>query len=186
MANKPPPPRYLPGDPRPAERLAEMLRVDQAGEYGAKRIYAGQLAVLGHHHRLGPVIRHMAAQEERHLEIFDRLLVERRVRPSALAPFWHVSGYALGALTALLGERAALACTAAVEEVIDGHYEEQREALARLDPALADTVADCQADEVAHRETALRLGAEETPGYDLLAGAIRAGCRLAIAIAKKI
>ena len=186
MPDKPAPPRYLPGDPPPEERLAEMLRVDQAGEYGAVRIYAGQLAVLGHHHRLSPVVRRMAAQEAQHLKAFDRLLVERGVRPSALAPFWHVSGFALGAVTALLGERAALACTAAVEEVIDGHYERQRTALGELDPALADTVADFQADEAEHRATALELGAEDTPGYGFLAGAIKAGCRLAIAIAKKV
>ena len=186
MPDKPAPPRYLPGDPPPEERLGEMLRVDHAGEYGAVRIYAGQLAVLGHHHRLSPVIRHMAAQEAQHLESFNRLLAERHVRPSALSPFWHLSGFALGAVTALLGERAAMACTAAVEEVIDDHYEGQRAVLADLDPALAGTVAEFQADEAEHRATALELGAEETPGYALLAGVIKAGCRLAIAIAKKV
>lgn len=186
LTTKGQPPRPLPGDkPRP-ETIAEMIRVDHAGEYGAVRIYAGQLAVLGRQHRLGPMIRHMAEQEERHLAAFDRMIVERRVRPSALSPFWHVSGFALGAATALLGERAALACTAAVEEVIDAHYEEQRQELAQSDPDLAETVARFQAEEVEHRETALEHGAAEMPGYGLLSGAIKTGCRLAIALAKKV
>jgi len=180
------PPRPLPGDRPREDALAEMIRVDHAGEYGAVRIYAGQLAVLGRTHRLSPLIRHMAEQEQRHLAAFDRIVVGRRVRPSLLSPFWHVSGYALGAATALLGEQAALACTAAVEEVIDEHYEGQRRALEDSEPELAGTIARFQAEEVEHRESALAQGAEEMPGYGLLTGAIKAGCRLAIAVAKRI
>lgn len=185
-ATKERPPRPLPGDRPRAESIAEMIRVDHAGEFGAVRIYAGQLAALGRQHRLSPLIRHMAEQEERHLAAFDRLIVARRVRPSLLSPFWHVSGFALGAATALMGERAALACTAAVEEVIDEHYEAQRRDLAESDPELAETVAEFQAEEVEHRDTALEHGAADMPGYGLLSGAIKAGCRLAIALAKKI
>lgn len=180
------PPRPLPGDRPRAARLAEMLRVDQAGEYGAARIYAGQMAVFGHRHRLSATIRHMAEQEARHLETFDSLLHERRVRPTLLQPFWHGAGFALGAVTALMGERAAMACTAAVEEVIDRHYEAQKLALAEEEPDLAETIARFQAEEVEHRDTAIAHGAEDTPGYGALAGAIRFGCRAAIALAKKI
>ncbi|GAK34020.1 2-nonaprenyl-3-methyl-6-methoxy-1,4-benzoquinol hydroxylase [Iodidimonas nitroreducens] len=180
------PPRPLPGDRQRGESIDEMIRVDHAGEYGAARIYAGQLAVLGHGHRLSPLIRHMAKQEARHLQRFDELLIERRVRPSLLSPFWHVAGYALGAGTALMGERALMACTAAVEEVIDDHYESQRRALGDKEPELAETIADFQSEEAEHRETALAHGAEDTPGYGLLAGAIKSGCRLAIAMARKL
>jgi len=180
------PERPLPGDKPRAEALAEMIRVDHAGEYGAVRIYAGQLAVMGHHERFGPLLRHMAEQEKQHLAAFDKIVAERRVRPSLLSPFWHASGYALGAVTALMGERAAMACTAAVEEVIDEHYEDQRRRLEASDPELAGTIARFQAEEVEHRETALSQGAEELPGYGLLSGAIKTGCRLAIALAKKV
>lgn len=182
----PSPPLPLPGEPPLAERVAEAIRVDQAGEYGAARIYAGQMAVLGHRHRLAPLIRHMAEQEARHLESFDRLMTERGVRPSALQPFWHVAGYALGAATALMGERAAMVCTEAVEQEIDAHYGEQKAELASAEPELAAMIDEFQAEEVAHRDLAIENGARDLPGHDLIAGAIRLGCRVAIALAKKI
>lgn len=183
---KPKPPLPLPGDRSLESQVKEMIRVDHAGEYGAKRIYEGQLAVLGSHHRLSPLIRHMAEQEERHLSYFHEEITNRRVRPSLLSPFWHVAGFALGAGTALMGERALMACTAAVEEVIDEHYEEQRAILGDDEPDLSAKIADFQAEEAEHRDTALEHGAADTPGYDLLSGAIKAGCRLAITIAKKV
>ena len=124
-------PRYLPGDPEDREQLARMIRVDHAGEYGAKRIYEGQLAVLKRT-PAAKIIRHMKDQEQEHLDAFERLIVERRVRPTVLHPIWHVAGFALGAATALLGQRAAMACTVAVEEVIDEHYAEQAEQLGEL------------------------------------------------------
>lgn len=177
--------RRLPGDP-PAETIVErMLRVDHAGEYGARRIYAGQLAVLGRS-PAAPVIRHMAEQEQRHLAAFDRLVAERRVRPTALSPLWHVAGYALGAATALLGERAAMACTVAVEEVIDHHYQQQIETLGDAEPALKSAIEEFRADELEHRDTALSQGAEETPGYGLLTAAIKTGSRLAIWLSTRL
>lgn len=176
----------LPGDLSREEKLHRMLRVDHAGEYGAVRIYAGQRAVLGDDHPMTPTIDHMAEQEDRHLDTFNKILVERRVRPTALAPLWHVAGYALGAGTALLGEKAAMACTAAVEEVIDEHYESQLEALEAEDPKLADTVREFQAEEVEHRDIALQHGAEDTPGYALLSSAIKTGCRAAIWLSKRV
>ena len=172
----------------PARRakIASMIRVDQAGEFGATRIYAGQLAVMGNRHPLARDIAHMAEQEARHRAFFDRLLIERRVRPTLFAPLWHVAGFALGAVTAAMGPRAAMACTAAVETEIDSHYREQLEELGDDDPELSAAIADFRAEEVEHKASAIAAGAESTPGYPLLSGIIRAGCRTAIALAKRI
>ena len=180
--------RIWPGDPDPGTAVERMIRVDHAGEYGAKRIYAGQLAVLGNSDAAA-VVRKMAEQEERHLAAFDKLLVERRVRPTAFHPIWHVAGFALGAATALLGRRAAMACTVAVEEVIDAHYGRQLESLEAMGPREAELkakVAEFRADEVEHKEIGLAEGAEEAPAYPLLTGAIKAASRLAIWISTRI
>lgn len=178
-------PRRLPGDPSAAVLLQRMIRVDHAGEYGAKRIYDGQLAVLGRS-PAAPAIRRMAEQEARHLAAFDRLVAGRRVRPTALSPLWHVAGYALGAATAMLGERAAMACTVAVEEVIDEHYRRQAEALGEAEPGLRATIEEFRGHELEHRETALAHGAEQAPGYELLTAAIKAGSKLAIWLSTRI
>ncbi len=164
-----------------------MIRVDHAGEYGAVRIYAGQLAVLGgRKSEAVEAIRHMAKQEEVHLERFDRLVNQRRVRPSGLQPLSQVTGFALGAATALLGENAAMACTEAVEEVIDQHYADQIERLGERDPELKQTVEAFRAEEIAHRDTARAHDADQAPGYALLHGAIKTGCRIAIALSTRI
>ena len=179
------PRKQKPKVPGAVTDIDAMIRVDHAGEYGAVRIYEGQLAVLKGH-ASADTIRHMAEQEQRHLKTFDRLINERRVRPTALEPVWRVAGFALGAATALMGEKAAFACTAAVEEAIDEHYASQIEALGDKDPALKQTVEDFRADEAAHRQTALDHGAEAAPGYRLLSEAIKAGCRVAIKLSEKI
>jgi 3-demethoxyubiquinol 3-hydroxylase len=172
-------PHRLPGDPSREEIVERMIRVDHAGEYGAKRIYDGQLAVLGRSAVAGE-IRRMAEQEQRHLAAFDKLVAERRVRPTVLSPLWHAAGFALGAATALLGERAAMACTVAVEEVIDEHYRRQSEALGDAEPALRSAIDEFRRDENEHREVALAHGAEAAPAYPALTAAIKAGSRLAI------
>ena len=163
-----------------------MVRVDQAGEYGAIRIYAGQLAVMGDRAPYSAEVRHMAEQEAEHRAKFDALLAKRGVRPTALQPFWHVAGYALGAATALIGPKAAMACTAAVEEEIDKHYTDQLEALGDSDPELTGLIETFREDERDHRATALAAGAEQAPAYPLLAGVIRLGCRAAIRLAERI
>ncbi len=178
-----------PAAPGTTADIESMIRVDHAGEYGAVRIYEGQLAVL--RRRKGTeksveTIAHMAEQEQRHLKTFDALVNARRVRPTALEPVWRVAGFALGAMTAAMGEKAAYACTAAVEDVIDAHYARQIAALGESDPALKDTVAEFRADEAAHRQTALDEGAEQAPAYRLLSGTIKAGCRLAIKLSERI
>jgi ubiquinone biosynthesis monooxygenase Coq7 len=182
--------RRLPGDPGRDQLVARMIRVDQAGEYGAKRIYDGQLAVLrllgASKGEAAAAIRRMAEQEQRHLDVFDRLMPERRVRPTALSPLWHVAGFALGAATALLGERAAMACTVAVEEVIDEHYRRQSETLGEAEPALKAAIDEFRGDEREHRDVALAHGAEAAPGYASLTAAIKAGSRLAIWLSTRI
>jgi ubiquinone biosynthesis monooxygenase Coq7 len=174
---------------RPGARRADtdsMLRVDQAGEYGATRIYAGQLAVLRRNCPEAKLIARMAAQEQRHLSRFNRLMAERRVRPTALQPLWNLAGFALGAATALMSEQAALACTDAIETEIDKHYGKQLAELGDDDPELGRDIADFRADELEHRDTARDAGATNAVGYPLLTAAIRAGCRAAIELSKRI
>jgi 3-demethoxyubiquinol 3-hydroxylase len=166
--------------------VASMLRVDQAGEYGATRIYAGQLAVLGDGQPASALVSRMAGQEREHLARFDALLAARGVRPTVLQPIWRVAGFALGAATALVSPQAAMACTAAVEDEIDSHYSEQLEALGDDEPELAADIARFQADEREHRDVAIEAGAEDSFGYPLLYAAIRAGCRAAIELSKRI
>jgi ubiquinone biosynthesis monooxygenase Coq7 len=167
-------------------RSARMLRVDQAGEYGATRIYAGQLAVMGTRAPHAGEVAAMAAQEAAHRERFDALLAERRGRPTALQPLWSAAGYALGATTALIGPEAAMACTAAIETEIDRHYTQQLDELGDDDRELAALIDEFRADERAHRDAALAAGAEKAPAYPLLSGAIRFGCRLAIKLSERI
>ena len=179
--------RRLPGDASAAREIARIIRVDHAGEYGAKRIYDGQLAVLGRRRSSAArKIRHMAEQEQRHLDAFEKLVLDRRVRPTALSPVWHVAGFALGAATALMSEKAALACTDAVETEIDKHYAEQLRHLGSDDPELAGDISEFQAEELEHRDTAREAGAAQAVGYPLLTAAIRAGCRMAIELSKRI
>ena len=169
----------------PRRMIEETIRVDHAGEYGAKRIYAGQLAVL-RGTKWEPVIRHMQDQEQVHLDTFSRLIATRRVRPTALLPIWHVAGFALGAATALLGHRGAMACTVAVEEAIDEHYQAQEAALGEDEAPLRADIAKFRAEELEHRDTGLEHEAELTPGYRLLSGVIKAGCKVAIKVSEKI
>ena len=163
-----------------------MLRVDQAGEFGATRIYAGQLAVMGARHPAAREIARMAAQEEHHRARFDAMIAERRVRPTLLTPLWDVAGFALGAATALIGPAAAMACTAAIETEIDRHYGAQLDRLGDEDPELGTTIQEFRAEEVEHLSAALAAGAENAPAYPLLSAAIRLGCRMAIGLSERI
>ncbi|MBC6438813.1 MAG: demethoxyubiquinone hydroxylase family protein [Rhodospirillales bacterium] len=175
----------LPGDRSRGDLVESMIRVDHAGEYGARRIYDGQLAVLGGT-KAGQVILGMADQEQRHLDRFDDLIAERRVRPTALSPIWHVAGYALGVGSALLGEKAAMACTEAVESVIDEHYAEQARRLGDDEADLRATVEAFRADEQHHRDTALEHGAADAPLHAVLTGAVKAGTRVAIWLSTRV
>jgi ubiquinone biosynthesis monooxygenase Coq7 len=181
-------PRWIPGDPRGKALVDCIVRVDHAGEYGAARIYMGQIAVLGDRHPATPELRHMLAQEQEHLETFEKMIVQRRARPTALTPLWHVVGFALGAATALMGEKAAMACTVAVEETIDGHYAGQARALEGLpeEAELKSVVEKFREEELEHRDTALARGAEQAPGYPVLSAAIKGGSRLAIWLSERV
>lgn len=174
--NRPP---YLPGDPPLEAEIERIIRVDHAGEYGAVRIYDGQLAVTSRG-RTRDEIRHMAEQEKRHLAAFEHLVRARRVRPTLLQPLWHLSGFALGAATALLGARAAMACTVGVEEVIDEHYCAQAERLGATEPVLRERILEFRADELRHRDTGFAYGAAESLGFELVSAVAKAGSRLAI------
>jgi ubiquinone biosynthesis monooxygenase Coq7 len=185
MTAKPTLAERLPGDPGREEMIARILRVDHAGEHGAVRIYEGQLAVLGDK-PAGAVIRRMAEQEQKHLQTFDRMLPEHRVRPTALSPLWHVAGFALGAATAMMGEKAAMACTVAVEEVIDEHYAAQSAQLGAEEPALKAVIDEFRQDEIAHRDEGIAHGAEDAPGYEVLRAAIKTGSRLAIWLSTRV
>ena len=170
----------LPGDVSVREDVERIIRVDHAGEYGAKRIYQGQIAILGRGPK-GDILRHMQAQEQVHLDTFARL-----VRPTALLPLWHVAGYALGFVTAAMGERAAMACTVAVEEAIDEHYRSQAERLPAKEGELRATIEKFREEELEHRDIGIEHDAEKTPGYRALYGAIKLGCRVAIAVSERV
>lgn len=163
-----------------------MIRVDQAGEYGATRIYAGQLAVVRPSSPAAKLISRMAAQEQRHLERFDQLLAERRVRPTALQPLWNFAGFALGAGTALISEQAAMACTEAIETEIDRHYARQLSDVGEEDPELSADIARFRDEELEHRDTARAAGAGQAIGYPILTSTIRAACRVAIGLSKRL
>ena len=177
----------LPGDPTKEELIERMIRVDHAGEYGAVRIYEGQLAVLGESGS-ADTIRKMVKQEEVHLDEFNKLVAKRRVRPTALMPLWHLAGFALGAGTALMGEKAAMACTVAVEEVIDEHYASQVKQLdlEKDETKLRETFEKFRLEELEHRDTGLEHGAEEAPGYEALTAVIKKGSKLAIWLSERI
>ncbi len=176
-----------PRAPPPKEQIDAMIRVDHAGEYGAVRIYQGQLDALKGT-ACEDTIRHMQDQEKEHLATFDKLIQDRHVRPTALSPLWHIAGYAMGYLTGRLGEKAAMACTVAVEEAIDEHYSEQEQTLKDLgtEPELYETVARFRQEELEHRDIGLDHGAEQTPGYALLYGSIKRASKLAIFLSKRI
>lgn len=172
--------------------MAQMLRVDHAGEMAAVAIYRGQRAVMAAHpdKAIAATLEEMESHEAAHLARFDELLTEHGVRPTLMAPAWRLAGFALGAATALMGEKAAHACTEAVETVIEDHYARQIEEI-KADPtapaaALVDELSAFRDDELAHRDLAIEKGALDAPGYPLLAAVIRAGCRTAIKISERI
>jgi ubiquinone biosynthesis monooxygenase Coq7 len=167
------------------DKIKRFIRVDHAGEYGAERIYSGQLAVLGR----GPhaeTLHHMRDQEVHHLETFSRLVVTRRVRPTVMLPFWHVAGFALGAVTAAMGVKAAMACTVAVEETIDEHYAAQQATLDADEASLNETIERFRLEELEHRDIGIENGALQAPAYRLLTAVIKAGCKAAIKISERV
>tara|TARA_Y100000590_G_scaffold417822_1_gene517920 strand:- start:1043 stop:1597 length:555 start_codon:yes stop_codon:yes gene_type:complete len=166
--------------------LDEIIRVDHAGEYGATRIYDGQIAIFGKNSKIGKTIQHMADQEKEHIETFEKLILENRVRPTVMLPIWNVAGYFLGATTAIMGEKAAMACTVAVEKVIGEHYRDQKKLLKEDQKKLKQTINKFEKDELEHHDIGIAHDAEDTPGYSILSSFISFGCKAAIEISKKI
>lgn len=177
--------KILPGDLSVSQKVERMIRVDHAGEFGAQRIYAGQISVLGGS-KIGNLLRHMAEQEDVHLAAFEKQMVKRGVRPTALHPLWHVAGYALGVLTASLGEKAAMACTVAVEEVIDEHYAKQLEELDGDERELRKLITKFRDEEIEHKHIGLDSGAEDLAYYPLLRALVRAGSKTAIWLSERV
>ena len=169
-----------------SEILKEIIRVDHAGEYGATRIYDGQIAIFGKNSKIGKTIQHMADQEQEHIDKFNELIIEHRVRPTALLPVWNIAGFALGASTALLGEKAAMACTVAVEKVIGEHYQEQLNLIEDDHKELKKTISKFRDDELEHHDIGIEHDAENAPGYKLMTKIIELGCKTAIEISKKV
>lgn len=174
----------IPGDLTRQQIVERFIRVDHAGEYGAVRIYKGQLAVLSG--RPAATVRHMHDQEVVHCAYFQQKIRERQVRPTALQPLWHVAGWALGAGTALLGQRAAMACTVAVEEAIDEHYANQINQLGDDEADLRRTLVQFREEELEHRDIGYENGARRAPAYTVLHGAIKVGTRLAIWLSERV
>jgi ubiquinone biosynthesis monooxygenase Coq7 len=184
-AKRPP----LPGTNFSQDRLSEMLRVDHAGEYGATRIYEGQRAVFSRlpgARRIAAQLAEQEADETVHKAAFDQVLVERGVRPTLLGPIWGAAGFGLGVVTALMGEKAAHACTAAVEEVIEEHYRDQIEELGDREPELKAMITQFRAEEIAHKDQAIAEGAKQAFGHPVLEAVIKAGCKVAIAVCQKV
>ena len=166
--------------------LEEIIRVDHAGEYGATRIYDGQIAIFGKDSKIGKTIQHMADQEQEHIEKFNELILEHQVRPTAFLPLWNIAGFGLGAVTAMMGEKAAMACTVAVEKVIGEHYREQQDLLEDDHKELRKTIKKFEKDELEHHDIGIDHDAENAPGYNIMKTVIEFGCKTAIAISKKI
>ncbi len=169
-------------------RLAEILRVDHAGEYGAVKIYEAQRAVFaaGGRDAIADDMAGMKAGEEVHGARFDALLNEHRVRPTALLPLWSIAATGLGTVTALMGEKAAHACTEAVESVIEEHYADQIAELRDREPALAAELTQFRDEELEHHDHAIENGSREAPAYRLLSAVIKAGCKVAIKVSERV
>ena len=177
--------KYLPGDKKPKDDVDSMIRVNHAGEFGAKRIYAGQISVLGNTD-IGDTLKHMEEQEIEHYNYFDDQIVRRGIRPTILSPIWNIAGFALGAGTAMLGKEAAMACTVAVEEAIDEHYQEQIEKLDDSEKELKEKIIKFREEELEHRDIGYENDAKLAPAYSLLYNAVRVGSKIAIGLSKRI
>jgi ubiquinone biosynthesis monooxygenase Coq7 len=166
-----------------------MLRVDHAGEYAAVTIYAAQAKVFSRSpktRKIAAQLTHMKEEEQEHLERFEHLLREHNARPTLLTPMWRIASHGLGVATALMGEKAAHACTEAVETVIEQHYASQIIETETSHPDLSACFTEFREDELRHRNAAIEEGAREAVGYPLLSRFIKAGCRTAIRLSEKI
>jgi len=177
---------------RQREALASAIRVDQAGELAADAIYRGQLFVLGRDLQVGPVIQTMWEQEKKHLKVMNQLQTQHRVRPTALWQVAQVTGWGLGAVTALMGKEAAMACTEAVETAIGEHYSDQLKEFQDFPqdhpsiPLLRQVIEEFRDDELEHLDTAVDHDSQKAPGHALLTAVIQKGCEIAIEACKRV
>ncbi|KAI0702331.1 COQ7 protein [Cytidiella melzeri] len=177
---------------RQRNALDSALRVDQAGEVAANYIYMGQLAVLGRDRVSGPLIQDMWEQEKKHLKVMNKLQLQHRVRPTMLWGVAKVAGFGLGALTALMGKEAAMACTEAVETVIGEHYDDQLKVLDKMKtshpsiPLLKEVIKEFRDDELEHLDTAVLHNSQRAPAHALLSTVVGAGCKVAIELCKRV
>jgi|TARA_B100001964_G_scaffold241119_1_gene312699 ubiquinone biosynthesis monooxygenase Coq7 len=169
--------------------LEEIIRVDHAGERGATKIYEGQLLALKtikQDETLKDKIEKMKEQEKEHLEYFEKEIQKRKIKPTSLLPLWDIMGVALGFSSALLGKKATLLCTASVEEVIDGHYQNQLKKLGSDEKDLKKKIEELKRDEINHKNIAYEAGATNKGFYSIMDQVIRTGSRIAITISEKI
>ncbi|KAF8326100.1 COQ7 protein [Cantharellus anzutake] len=172
--------------------VSEVIRVDQAGEVAANWIYRGQMAVLGKDQVLGPIIQEMWDQEKKHLRVMDKLQIEYQARPTLLMEVAKITGFGLGAVTALMGKEAAMACTEAVETAIGEHYEHQLQQLETISPnnegisQLKDLIKELRDDELEHLGTAVAENSQRAPAHALMSAVIELGCNVAIQLCKRI
>ncbi|MEE2694029.1 MAG: demethoxyubiquinone hydroxylase family protein [Pseudomonadota bacterium] len=176
--------KRLPGDLTNEQLVQRMIRVDHAGEYGAARIYDGQLRVL-QDTPSASIIRKMSDQEQKHLDYFNALVIERKVRPTILSPLWHIAGYGLGMASAALGEKAAMTCTVAVESIIDEHYQGQIDQLRGSEPDLREKLSEFRNDEIEHRNTASNYTDANNAGLKVLENMVRSATRTAIWLSER-
>ncbi len=169
--------------------LEEIIRVDHAGERGAIKIYEGQLLALNTIKRdndLRNKIKEMKEQEKEHLDYFENEIKKRKIKPTYLLPLWDVMGVALGFGSILLGKKAAMLCTASVEEVIENHYENQLKKLENDEMELKTKIEKFKEDETSHKNTAYESGATNKGVYSVMDKIIRTGSKIAINISEKI
>jgi ubiquinone biosynthesis monooxygenase Coq7 len=171
----------------PTQKLHQAIRVNHAGEYGAKQIYAGQLAVfkLKKDIEMVKLIEHMKSQEDVHFDYFNQKIIDEKVRPTLMQPIWQIASFALGFGTALMGKKAAMLCTVAVEEVIDEHYRDQIDNL-EINKDLKDKIEEFRQEELDHRDIALQNNAKDFCAHKPLSFLIKKASKLAIAISTKI
>jgi ubiquinone biosynthesis monooxygenase Coq7 len=170
-------------------KIEEFIRVDHAGERGAVKIYEGQLLALNtlvKDEKLKKIIEEMKVHEKEHCEFFEKEIKKRNIKPTKLLPLWDLLGVTLGFGSTLLGKKAAMLCTASVEEVIDKHYQNQIDQLDKSEKELKNKIIKFREDELHHKDIAYVKGATKKGCYSILDKVIKTGSKIAINISEKI
>jgi ubiquinone biosynthesis monooxygenase Coq7 len=170
-------------------KIEEFIRVDHAGERGAVKIYEGQLLALNtlvKDEKLKKTIEEMKVHEKEHCEFFEKEIKKRNIKPTKLLPLWDLLGVTLGFGSTLLGKKAAMLCTASVEEVIDKHYQNQIDQLDKSEMELKNRIIKFREDELHHKDIAYEKGATKKGCYSILDKVIKTGSKIAINISEKI